>query len=119
VNDTTKKTSSRRAILLAAALAAVACIVVPGYALHRRASLTAEESGQRQLLAEVRKQLSIYHHDHGSYPRSLSELQITTFGDGSTPETLRQFTYQSDGSTYTLSCFGVASRQTIIIQPTQ
>ncbi|HEX8312256.1 MAG TPA: hypothetical protein VF614_13120 [Chthoniobacteraceae bacterium] len=117
MNDT-NKTSTRRAILLVAALAAVACIVVPGYALHRKASLTAEESGQRALLAEVRKQLSIYHHDHGSYPRSLSQLQVTTFADGSTPETLRQFRYESNGSTYTLGCYGVASRETIIIQPT-
>ena len=118
VNDTKQKTPVPRAVLLAVALAAVACIVVPGYGLHRKASLNAEESGQRALLAEVRTQLELHRYDHGSYPRDLSQLRITTYADGSTPATLRQFSYESDGTTYTLSCYGVASRQTIIIQPT-
>ena len=77
----------------------------------------AEESGQRALLAEVHRQLEAYYSDRGSYPRELSQLRITTFADGSMPATLQQFRYESDGTTFNLSCYGVASRQTIIIRP--
>lgn len=109
--------NKRLAFWSAITLTALACVIIPTYVLLRKARLTATESGQRALLVEVSKQLELYHNAHGSYPRALSELHITTFADGSTPATLEQFRYTSEGSTFTLSCNGVASHQTITIRP--
>ena len=118
MNEPKARNRVRRFIPFAIIAAALLCIGLPAYSLYQRANRTAEESAHRALLSEVRAQLELHRVTHGSYPRSLSELHITNFQDGATPAMLRQFRYESDGTTYRLHYFGVASRQTIVLQPT-
>ena len=74
-----------------------------------------EESGQRALLAQLRLDLWEYREQHGTYPLDLASIRVTKFSHGSSPTTLRQFRYTSDGTSFTVSCVGASTHQTITI----
>jgi hypothetical protein len=66
------------------------------------------ESPQRAILTQAERLLEAYHGKHGYYPETLEELPFRFAGDGQ-PETLKLFTYQSDGEHYALVTHSVAT----------
>jgi hypothetical protein len=80
-----------------------------GFALALRGAWKAtRESPQGAILAEAERLLNNYHAVNGHYPETLEELPFTFAGDGQ-PETLKLFTYQSDGEHYALVTHSVAT----------
>ena len=118
MNEPNSKRPIRRVLQLIVAAALVLGVGVPAYTTYQSAIRHAQASAHLALLSEVRTQLDRHHHDHGFYPPKLSQLHITNFPDGATPTMLQQFRYESDGTTYTLHYFRVASRRDIVLRPT-
>jgi hypothetical protein len=88
---------------------AIGVVVGGGLALSwRAASQATAESPQRAILVEAEGLLADYHRENGYYPETLEELPFQFHGDGQ-PETLKLFTYQSDGEHYALVTHSVAT----------
>ena len=65
-----------------------------------------ELSKMMSVRVTVSEALSAHYEQHGSYPRSLSELPLQTlrWGDeGSSPADLASWSYTSDGSNFTMT----------------
>lgn len=100
--------ATRRGRLVAAAIM-IGVAAGLGLALTLRAAYRAvAESPQSSILAEAEQLLNNYHAVNGHYPESLDELPFEFRGDGR-PETLKLFTYQSDGEHYALVTHSVAT----------
>jgi hypothetical protein len=89
--------------IVAGILVAVALII--GW---RIMSQSEAESPQNAVLSEAEGLLAEYHRQNGHYPETLEELPFRFVGDGQ-PETLKLFTYQSDGEHYALVTHSVAT----------
>ncbi|MDB5694420.1 MAG: hypothetical protein JWO81_3483 [Alphaproteobacteria bacterium] len=114
MNKAQKKKSLGRQLLTGAAIALLlfASCVAYFYFISRH---IAEESGQRALLAQLRSDLAEYHEQHGVFPTELSAVPVSKFSDGSSPATLQQFSYTSDGSSFTLSCIGASTHKLVTV----
>ena len=69
------------------------------------AQAAAEMSKMRYLSAVVMPYLEKYYREHGSYPPALMDLRIPEkelMGDGSKPEDLTRFQYDSDSNVFRL-----------------
>jgi hypothetical protein len=89
--------------IVAGILVAVALII--GW---RIMSQSEAESPQNAVLSEAAGLLAEYHRENGYYPETLDDLPFQFAGDGR-PETLKLFTYQSDGEHYALVTHSVAT----------
>ena len=114
MNESPKSKSLLRQLLVGVGVAAVLCAsFFAAVSFYTRP--VAEESGQRALLAQLRLDLREYRERHGTYPTDLASVHVTNFSDGSSPATLRQFRYTSDGTSFTLTCVGASTHETITV----
>jgi len=85
----------------------------------------AEDSAQRALFREVIAQLDAYANANGKYPNTITELSITNYQDGSTPQMLTCFQYTTDGNSYELGFISAicpepyVTRKTLIKEESQ
>jgi hypothetical protein len=87
----------------------IGAVIGLGLALALRGAWkAARESPQHAVLVEAEQLLNNYHAVNGHYPETLEELPFKFAGDGQ-PETLKLFTYQSDGEHYALVTHSVAT----------
>jgi hypothetical protein len=96
----------RRLIAMAIVLGVAAGLGLA--AAWRGAYHAAINSPQHAILAEAEGLLNNYHAVNGHYPETIEELPFKFAGDGR-PETLKLFTYQSDGEHYALVTHSVAT----------
>jgi hypothetical protein len=61
-----------------------------------------DESARRAMFGHVAREVDRFFDDHGGYPRSLQELRVDSFPDGSSPDTVAGFRYSSDGRSFQL-----------------
>ena len=115
MNEAQKKKSLGRQLLTGAAIALLLFASCVAYFYYFISRPIAEESGQRALLAQLRSDLAEYREQHGVFPSDLSAVYVSKFSDGSSPATLQQFRYTSDGSSFTLSCVGASTRQVVTV----
>jgi hypothetical protein len=92
--------------VITAVMAITAGVLVAVLILEGREAIL--NSPQNAILAEAERLLADYHRDSGHYPDTLEELPFQFHGDGR-PETLKLFTYQSDGEHYALVTHSVAT----------
>ncbi len=99
---------------LAAALAIAMGVIAGGglFFMARATYRATAESPQHAIVVEAEGLLADYHREHGHYPESLAELPFRFHGDGQ-PETLKLFTYQSDGEHYALVSRSVVTGEEI------
>jgi type II secretory pathway pseudopilin PulG len=69
-----------------------------------KASRSADESARRAMTDHVLGIIKLHQAEHGRYPSSLDVLEIDVFPDGSTAATVDLLIYESDASTFSLSC---------------
>ena len=100
-----------------AALVAISAFAAFVLFLFSLAHKSNKESGQRALAAHLRNQLAEYMRVHGKFPSELSALQLSTFPAESTPATLHDFHYETNGETYTLTVIGASTGKTIVVKP--
>jgi hypothetical protein len=98
----------KRAIIVIATFVLVLIGAAVAFVVHveRVARPTRELSKMVSVRYITGEALCDYYKQHGSYPRSLSDLPLSTlnWGDeGSSPKDLEQWRYTSDGQTFTLS----------------
>ena len=115
MNEAQKKKSLGRQLLTGAAIALLLFVSCVAYFYFFISRPIAQESGQRGLLAQLRSDLGEYREQHGVFPTDLSAVHVSKFSDGSSPATLQQFRYTSDGSSFTLSCVGASTHQVVTV----
>ena len=99
--DSLRLSPNHRSLLIAVALAAAIGIVV---VTIRNAHRAAEESARRALFSEVLRNLDEYAFVNGKYPRTMEDLKITNFPEGSSLHMLSVMHYVSDGKSCELRC---------------
>ena len=95
-----------------------ACVIWSAFSIHRSATLTAAESGQRALIREAYGLIERYYLDNGTFPDSLIELRLT-FPDGGTANMVDDIRYEPSGGSYILEAVGCQSGLTIVYPETQ
>ena len=89
------------------AIVVVVLIGLPAFFLVStwlNASRAADESARCAMTDHVSRLVDEHHAQFGRYPSSLEDLEIEYFPDGSSVATVKLLEYESDGSSYRLSC---------------
>ena len=75
--------------------------------IHDQSREAAKRSAVLGLITEIERAASIFYDEHGTYPSTLVEMEITVFPDGGGARLLEEILYTTDGESFSVSWHGI------------